>query len=87
MRVLCRWLPGGKVRGREYIVRNPTRDDRAPGSFKIVVSGSRAGAWADFATDDRGGDLISLAAYLFGLSQSQAAKKIADMVGVHHVSR
>jgi hypothetical protein len=39
--LLARWLPGGKVQGREYIVRNPTRDDHAPGSFKIVVSGSR----------------------------------------------
>ena len=44
MRMLFRWLPGGRVQGREYIVRNPTRDDRAIGSFKIVVSGSRAGA-------------------------------------------
>jgi hypothetical protein len=83
--VLARWLPGGRIMGREYIVRNPTRDDRMPGSFKVMVSGSRAGAWADFATTDRGGDVISLAAYLFKLSQNQAAKKIADMLGVRHV--
>jgi hypothetical protein len=32
---LCqRWLPGGKFIGREYVVRNPRRNDRRPGSFR-----------------------------------------------------
>jgi hypothetical protein len=36
--------------------------DQNPGSFSINV---RTGRWADFATGDKGGDVISLAAYLF----------------------
>jgi hypothetical protein len=82
--LLARWLPGGKRIGKEYIVLNPTREDRHPGSFRVVIVGHRAGVWADFATGDRGGDPISLAAYLFGLRQGQAAQKLADMLGVRH---
>lgn len=59
--ILARWLPSSRIEGREYIVRNPKRCDRRPGSFKIKLD---TGRWADFATGDRGGDPISLAAYL-----------------------
>ena len=82
--LLARWLPGGKRIGKEYIALNPTRADRHPGSFKVVIVGHRAGAWADFATGDRGGDPISLAAYLFGLRQGEAARKVAEMLRVRH---
>ena len=40
------------------------RSDRRPGSFSV---NTRTGRWADFATGDRGGDVVSLAAYLHGL--------------------
>lgn len=56
------WLPEGKRRGREWIARNPTRADASPGSFTVNLT---TGKWADFATDDKGGDLVSLYAYLF----------------------
>jgi hypothetical protein len=82
--LLARWLPGGKRIGKEYIALNPTRADRHPGSFKVVIVGHRAGVWADFATGDRGGDPISLAAYLFDLRQGEAARKLAEMLGVRH---
>ena len=42
----------------------------------------RTGRWADFATGDRGGDPVSLAAYLHGLGQYKAARKLAEMLGV-----
>src|SRR5262245_56370141 len=48
--LLERCLPGGKRVGKEYIALNPTRADRKPGSFKVVIVGHRAGVWADFAT-------------------------------------
>ena len=50
-------LPMGRREGQEYVALNPTRQDNTPGSFRVNVS---SGAWADFATNDRGGDLISL---------------------------
>jgi hypothetical protein len=78
--ILMRWLPDGKRKGREFVAKNPTRADGKPGSFSInLVSGK----WSDFATGDRGGDPISLAAYLFGLSQVDAARRVADMLGLH----
>ena len=76
--ILSRWLPDGRVRAGEFVARNPKRSDRRPGSFSINLG---TGAWADFATGDKGGDLISLAAYLFDLSQAQAATRLAEMLG------
>ena len=79
---LCaRWLPDGRRRGREYVARNPRRNDRRPGSFSVNLFN---GAWADFAIEVRGGDPVSLAAYLAGLSQVDAARCLADMLGVRH---
>jgi len=77
---LCHhWLPDGRRRGREYLARNPRRDDRRAGSFTINL---HSGKWADFATGDRGGDPVSLAAYLSGLGQAEAARRLADMMGM-----
>lgn len=77
--VLARWLPGGRIKGREYVVRNPKRHDARPGSFKINLN---TGRWGDFATGDRGGDPISLAAYLADCSQVEAARRLAAMLGL-----
>jgi hypothetical protein len=79
--LLNRWLPDGVLRGREYTARNPKRADRRAGSFKINI---RTGRWADFATGDKGGDVVSLASYLFGLKQSEAKQRISEMLGVRH---
>jgi len=77
--LLSRWLPDGRVSGVEYSARNPRRGDRHIGSFKVNM---RTGRWADFAADGKGGDVISLAAYLHGLSQLEAARKLAAMLGL-----
>lgn len=82
---LCRaLLPDGKRRGREWIARNPTRADRKPGSFGINL---QTGRWADFSTTDKGGDIISLAAYLKGCTQLEAAKLIAAELGMGGTAR
>ena len=78
--ICTRWLPGGKVQGPEYIALNPRRIDRRLGSFRVNLD---TGRWADFAIEGaRGGDPISLAAFLFNLSQAEAARKLAGMLGV-----
>ena len=83
--VLCaRWMPDGKRIGREYVAKNPTRPDRRAGSFKVNL---QTGRWADFATGDKGGDAVSLAAYLFGLRQSEAARRLADALGISEGTR
>ena len=77
--LLNRWLPDGRKQGVEWVARNPRRSDRRPGSFSV---NTRTGRWADFATGDRGGDPVSLAAYLFGLSQGEAAHRLTEMLGM-----
>lgn len=72
-------LPDGKRINNEWVARNPTRDDHKAGSFKVNM---RSGQWADFATSDRGGDLIALYAYLTGVNQYQAMKDIAEMLNI-----
>ena len=78
--LVVRWLPDGRRQGCEWVARNPCRVDRRPGSFRVNL---QTGRWADFALEDvRGGDPVSLAAYLSGQSQSDAARALADMLGV-----
>ncbi len=77
--LLARWLPDGKRHGREWKSLNPTRHDTRVGSFSVNMT---TGAWGDFATGDRGGDPVSLAAYLAGTSQVEAARELAAMLGV-----
>ena len=77
--VLERVLPNGRRQRREYLALNPRRADRRLGSFQINL---QTGKWADFATGDKGGDPISLVAYLADVSQSEAARLLARMLGV-----
>lgn len=77
--IVRRWLPDGRREGGEWVARNPRRADHRAGSFKINL---RTGRWGDFATGDSGGDLISLAAFLFDLNQAEAALRVAEMLGV-----
>lgn len=66
---LTKWLPGGRFRGNEYIVCNPRRYDKNPGSFTI---NRRTGKWADFATGDCGTTPLGLYAYLCNLDYLDA---------------
>lgn len=80
-RVLSHWLPGGKRvdGGKEYTAPNPTRADKRAGSLKVSLA---KGTWSDFATGDKGGDLIDLVRYLDGGSEVDACNKLADFLGV-----
>jgi putative DNA primase/helicase len=78
-RLVAAWLPDGRRDGHEWKSVNPVRADRSAGSFSINLN---SGAWGDFATDDKGGDLVSLCAYLFHSgSQLEAAYDVAEQVG------
>jgi hypothetical protein len=75
-------MPRGKRIGHEYVAKNPTRVDKRAGSFKVNL---QTGRWADFATGHKGGDAISLAAYLFELRQSEAARRLARALSLSGV--
>ena len=73
------WLPDGRRHGGEWIALNPTRGDKHPGSFSVNL---RSGKWGDFALGHKGGDVISLAAYIFRCRQIEAARVLATTLGV-----
>jgi putative DNA primase/helicase len=79
--LIPQWLPDGKRVGDEWVARNPTRQDAHLGSFKVNL---RTGEWADFATGEKGTDLVSVFAHLNHLSQGEAAKRLAEAHGLNN---
>ena len=77
--VVARFVPGGTRQGAEYVTRNPTRADSNPGSFKINCNSA---VWCDFATGEKGKDLISLIAYVEPCKQGEAAHHLAVFLGI-----
>lgn len=75
------WLPGGVQRGHEYVCADLSGG--AGGSFSVNLT---TGAWADFATGDKGGDLISLYAAIHGLNNGQAARELMGQLGWQQVA-
>jgi Protein of unknown function (DUF3631) len=72
-------IPGGKFRGPEYVVKNPCRNDQHLGSFSINF---KTGVWKDFANGNGGSDFVSLVAHVRNISQGDAARELADKLGV-----
>ena len=72
-------LPGGELQGHEYVVRNPTRADAEPGSFKVNVN---TGVWADFSSGQSGRSLLDLAALIGGAPLMVAAREAAAWAGI-----
>jgi putative DNA primase/helicase len=71
--LLPSWLPGGKLRGHEFLVGNLSGE--AGESLSININ---TGKWADFAADLKGGDLISLYAAINSIGQGDAYKRLAE---------
>lgn len=80
--VLARLLPRGKKIHREWVALNPRPFDRHLGSFRV---NRYNGKWADSATGDKGGDSISLCAYVQGVSQAEAALLLTRMLGMEEI--
>lgn len=76
--LLPQWFPAGQRSGAEWQCGN--LEGAAGQSLSINM---RTGVWCDFASGDKGGDLISLyAAKEFSNDQFKAAKEIASMLGI-----
>ena len=80
--LLSRWVPDGHSSGNEFKGLNPRRADSTPGSFSVNLT---TGAWADFSPaageQAKGGDLISLYAYLNAVSNGEAFKAVQAQIG------
>jgi putative DNA primase/helicase len=75
--ILAEILPDGFIENDEFVALNPHREDRNAGSFRFNLT---SGLWADFASDDKGGDIISYVAFACDLNQAEAARKIQNIV-------
>ena len=65
------WLPGGKLVGKEWTCASLSGD--AGESLKVNLT---TGKWADFATGEKGRDLISLYASIRKIKNSDAALEL-----------
>ena len=74
--LLSRWLPGGHLMKREWVCGN-LRGEKGE-SCKV---NTKSGEWADFATGDKGGDLISLYAAIHRIGQGEAFKRLSVEFG------
>lgn len=78
--VCVHWLPNGRRTNAEWEIGD--RHGNPGKSLKVHLTGGKAGMWSDFSTDDKGGDLVSLVAYVDGCSQLEAARKLAEFLGI-----
>src|SRR4051794_24845751 len=77
--VLTKLLPAGKKVGHEYCVGSLHGD--AGQSLKIHLNG-KGNVWCDFATGDKGGDLLDLwAAVNCGGDLKSAMREAAEWLG------
>lgn len=75
------WLQGGHSRGHEYVCGG-----LGGGAGKSCSVNLTTGAWADFATGEQGGDLISLYAAMHGMTMGKAAVQVARDEGLEDVA-
>lgn len=75
--LVTRWLPAGRKNGHEWLCGDLHGNAGESTSINL-----RTGMWADFAGDKKGGDLIALLAAIKECSQLDAAKEIAETLGI-----
>lgn len=80
-RLVPMWLPDGDQRGHEYVCGSLSGGKGSSCSVNLTN-----GRWADFASDEQGGDLLSLYAAIHGLSQAKAAIQVAREEGLESVA-
>lgn len=79
--VVPAWLPGGHQKGHEYVCGGLSGGEGSSCSVNL-----NNGRWSDFATDEKGGDLLALYAAIHGLSQAKAAISVARDEGLEDVA-
>lgn len=75
------WLSGGKRQVNEWVCGSLSGGGGTSCSVNLTT-----GRWSDFATDDAGGDLISLYAAINGLGNGEAALQLARQEGLEDVA-
>lgn len=73
-------LPNGKLIGDEWAVGSVSGG--AGDSLKIKLTGERAGLFKDFASADRGGDLLDLLSAVRGVTLREAMKEACEFLDI-----
>lgn len=77
---ICRsFLPYGRRERNEW--RVGSLQGKPGSSLGICLTGSKVGVWKDFATGESA-DPVSMVAAIHGTGQAEAARLLADMLGV-----
>lgn len=79
--LVAAWLPGGRVNGREYVCASLHGGTGSSLSVNLAT-----GQWADFASEAKGGDLVSLYAAVHDLGMGKAALTVARDEGLEDVA-
>lgn len=75
------WLQGGAKRGHEWVCGSLAGGKGSSCSVNLTN-----GRWSDFASDEKGGDLVSLYAAIHQLDQGAAAVQVAREEGLEEVA-
>lgn len=79
--LVAQWLPGGRRRGHEWTCGDLSGAEGTSCSVNL-----NSGAWADFASGEKGGDLLGLYAAKHGLSMAKAARELQAQLGLGSVA-
>ena len=71
--ILTQICPGGTISGREYMAGSINGGPGKSFSFNLVT-----GKWADFATGEKGGDIIALYAAVNRINNAEAARTLQE---------
>ena len=74
--ILKQLVGKGQIEGSDYVALNPRRNDSKLGSFRIDIS---TGRFHDFATGNRGGSIIDLAAFAYNCNIVEATKHLQQL--------
>lgn len=73
-------VPGGRMEGPLWSAPNPRAADNKVGSFKVYVSGPKAGGFVEYKGEGERGDILHLIAYVKGVSDWRGREGIAFAV-------
>lgn len=76
--ILQGWYPEGRTKGKRFWIGDPEN-----GSGNSCNVDLETGLWYDFASGDKGGDLVSLYAHKERMSMGQALRELKEIYGPH----
>lgn len=79
--LVAEWLPGGVVRGHEWVCGSLAGGKGTSCSVNLTT-----GEWADFSSDDKGRDLLSLYKAIHGITMAKACVELARKLGLESVA-